>query len=71
MDRTESIECEDSGDSTIQFLPFSLKIDDCSSEGDYGLGSLCCGIILILLGIGVGISAFVSLLTGQLVVIKK
>ena len=78
-DSAESIECEDSGDSTgggdsVPGNPFSLEfwgIDDCSSEGDYGLGSLCCGIILILLGIGVGISAFVSLLTGQLVVIKR
>ena len=44
--------------------PFSLElrgIDDCSSEGDNGLGSLCCGIILILLGIGVEISVCISI----------
>ncbi|MBT3772174.1 MAG: hypothetical protein HOB52_05445 [Euryarchaeota archaeon] len=44
---------------------------ECSSDYDWGLGSLCCGIILILIGIGVGISAIVSLLTGAVSGNKK
>ena len=71
-DSAESIECEDGGNSTgggdsVPGNPFSFEfwgIDNCSSEGDYGLGSLCCGIILILLGIGIGISGIISLVTG-------
>tara|TARA_B100000035_G_scaffold313729_1_gene328118 strand:+ start:1000 stop:1422 length:423 start_codon:yes stop_codon:yes gene_type:complete len=65
-DSAESTEC-DKG----PWIDSLIDPPECSSDGDWGLGSLCGGIILILIGIGVGISAFVSLLTGQLVVIKK
>ena len=65
-DSAESTEC-DKG----PWLDSLIDPPECSSDGDWGLGSLCCGIFFILVGIGVGISAFVSLLTGQLVVIKK
>jgi len=72
-------ECESDSDDgrgggSVPGNPFSLEfwgIDDCSSDGDWGLGSLCCGIILILIGIGVGISAIVSLLTGAVSGNKK
>lgn len=37
----------------------------CETEGDYGFQSFCCGIILIFVGIGVGISAVISLITGS------
>ena len=65
-DSAESTEC-DKG----PWIDSLIDPPECSSDGDWGLGSLCGGIILILIGIGVGISAFVSLLTGQFVVIKK
>tara|TARA_B110001452_G_scaffold211976_1_gene182517 strand:- start:847 stop:1311 length:465 start_codon:yes stop_codon:yes gene_type:complete len=65
-------ECKSDGDSgsgggSVPGNPFTLEfwgIDDCSSDGDWGLGSLCCGILFILIGIGVGIGAFISLLAG-------
>lgn len=38
----------------------------CSTEGDYGFGAFCCGGLLILVGLGVGISAIISLITGAL-----
>ncbi len=37
----------------------------CETEGDYGFQSFCCGIVLIFVGIGVGISAVISLITGS------
>lgn len=55
------------GGDSVPGNPFSLEfwgIDDCSSEGDYGASSVCCSIILMLVGVCFGISAFVSLLTG-------
>jgi len=72
-------ECESDSDDgrgggSVPGNPFSLEfwgIDDCSSDGDWGLGSLCCGIILILIGIGVGIGAIVSLVTGTVSGNKK
>ena len=65
-DSAESTEC-DKG----PWIDSLIDPPECSSDGDWGLGSLCCGIFFILIGVGIGISAFVSLLTGQLVVIKK
>ena len=38
----------------------------CSTEGDYGFGSFCCGIILLTVAAGVGLSAIISLITGAM-----
>ena len=65
------VDCEassggDKGDS-VPGNPFSLEfwgIGDCGSSGDFGMGSFCCSIICILVGIGVGISSLISLIAG-------
>ena len=67
------IDCESDNDGSggsnnVPGNPFSLQfwgLDDCSNEGDYGLGSLCCSCILMIIGVGVGISALVSLVSGS------
>ena len=67
------VDCKGSGDSgggdSVPGNPFSLEfwgIGGCGSTGDFGIGSFCCSIICILVGIGVGISSLISLLTGGL-----
>ena len=67
------IECEDSdssaaGGDSVPGNPFSLEfwgIDNCSNEGDYGIISLCCSIILILLGFSFGVSGIITLISGK------
>jgi hypothetical protein len=51
-------------------IPFSI-LPVCTAEGNWGIGSLCCSISLILVGIGVGFGATVSLLTGAVSGNKK
>lgn len=63
---SESVECDE-----------GLWIDNwaedrgCSSDGDWGLRSLCCGILLILIGIGVGIGGIIGLFGGAISSDKK
>ena len=67
------VECEDSDSSTgggdsVPGNPFSLEfwgIGNCSSEGDYGITSVCCSIILILLGFSFGVSGIITLISGK------
>lgn len=65
-DSAESTEC-DKG----PWIDSLIDPPECSSDGDWGIGSLCCGVFLILIGIAVGISAIVSLLTGAVSGDKK
>ena len=66
------VDCEANSDGggkgdSVPGNPFSLEfwgIGDCGSSGDFGMGSFCCSIICILIGIGVGISSLISLITG-------
>ena len=51
-------------------IPFSI-LPVCTAEGNWGISSLCCSISLILVGIGVGFGATVSLLTGAVSGNKK
>ena len=67
------IDCESEnggggGPNNVPGNPFSLEfwgLGSCSNEGDWGLGSLCCGIISMIIGFGVGIGAIVSLVSGS------
>jgi hypothetical protein len=50
---------------SINSTECEYMFSDCSSDGNWGLGYLCCGIIFILIGFGVAISAVVTLITGM------
>ena len=65
-DSAESTECNKG-----PWIDSFIDPPDCSSEGDWGFGSLCFGVCSILIGIGVGIGAIVSILTGSLSRDKK
>lgn len=43
----------------------------CSTEGDYGAGSLCGGIFMIIIGFAFGIAAIISLVIGSVNGSKK
>ena len=66
------VDCETSSDDggkgdSVPGNPFSLEfwgIGGCGSSGDFGIGSFCCSITCILVGLGLGISSLVSLITG-------
>jgi len=66
------VDCETSSDGggkgdSVPGNPFSLEfwgIGGCGSSGDFGIGSFCCSITCILVGLGLGISSLVSLITG-------
>ncbi len=59
-DSIESTEC-----NKLPWFDSLINPPECSSDGDWGIGSLCCGIIFILIGFGVAISAVVTLITGM------
>ena len=60
---TESAESTDC--NKLPWFDSLINPPECSSDGDWGIGSLCCGIIFILIGFGVAISAVVTLITGM------
>ena len=71
-DSAESTECD-----RLPWIDSLINPPECASDGDWGIGSLCCGIIFILMGFGVGIGALVTLITGmasdnrQVIIIQK